>query len=94
MRLIDTLNHFINELEADLESISWEIQEETNYEDNCIDYLTEEYDEKEKHLNNLKQIKLIIKINPIQQILNDPHDDLNEKIANALRESEEIWSNE
>lgn len=63
MRLIDTLNHFINELEVDLESISWEIREETNYEDNCIDYLTEEYDEKEKHLNNLKQIKIIIKLN-------------------------------
>lgn len=63
MRLIDTLNHFINELEADLESISWEIREETNYEDNCIEYLTEEYDEKEKHLNNLKQIKIIIKLN-------------------------------
>lgn len=94
MRLIDTINHFIHELEGDLESISWEIREESNFEHNAIDYLSGEYDEKEKHLNNLKQIKLIIKINPIQQILNDPHDDLNEKIANALRESEEIWSNE
>jgi len=64
MTLIQTLNHFINDLEADLESISWEIREEMNYEDNCIDYLTEEYDEKEKHLNNLKQIKTIIEANP------------------------------
>lgn len=63
MTLIDTLNHFINDLEADLETISWEIREETNYEDNCIDYLTEEYDEKELHLNNLKQIKTIIESN-------------------------------
>lgn len=63
MTLIGTLNHFINDLEADLETISWEIREETNYEDNCIDYLTEEYDEKEKHLNNLKQIKTIIEAN-------------------------------
>ena len=63
MTLIDTLNHFINDLEADLESISWEIREETNFEDNCVDYLTEEYDEKELHLNNLKQIKTIIESN-------------------------------
>jgi len=63
MTLIDTLNHFINDLESDLESISWEIREETNFEDNCVDYLTEEYDEKELHLNNLKQIKTIIESN-------------------------------
>lgn len=60
MRLIDTLNHFINDLEADLESISWEIREESNFEINSIDYLSEDYDEKQKHLNNLKQIKIII----------------------------------
>lgn len=60
MTLIETLNHFINDLEADLESISWEIREETNFEDNCVDYLTEEYDEKQEHLKNLKQIKTII----------------------------------
>jgi len=94
MRLIDTINHFIHDLEADLESISWEIQEETNFECNSIDFLSEEYDVKQEHLNNLKKIKIMIKQDPIQQILSDPHDDLNEKIANALQESEEIWSNE
>ena len=58
--LIDTIDWFIDELEGDLECLSWEIREETNFEDNSIDWLSEQYDEKEKHLENLKRIKSIL----------------------------------
>jgi len=60
MSLIDTLEYFIDQIEGDLEEISWEIQEETNFEDNSIDLLSEQYDYKLEHLNNLKQIKTIL----------------------------------
>jgi hypothetical protein len=60
MTILDTINWFIDELEGDLECLSWEIREETNFEDNSIDWLSEQYDEKEKHLNNLQEIKNII----------------------------------
>lgn len=66
MDLFSTIDWFIRELEADLESISWEIREETNYEDCSLDYLTDDYDEKEHHLNNLKEIRtLLMKIKSI-----------------------------
>lgn len=64
---IYTLNHLIEELEADLEDISREIVETTNYEtihisqdilrDSAILQLNYEWDEKKQHLDNLKQIK-------------------------------------
>lgn len=64
---IYTLNHFIEELEADLEDISLEIRETTNYEtihisqdmlrDSVILQLNSDWDEKKQHLDNLKQIK-------------------------------------
>jgi hypothetical protein len=60
MTFLDTLNYFIQETEAELEGISWEIREETNFENNAIEYLSSVYDETEQHLNNLKEIKSIL----------------------------------
>jgi hypothetical protein len=60
MTLFDTLDHYIRETEADLEGLSLEIREETNFEPNCVDSLSDMYDTVEQHLNNLKQIKQII----------------------------------
>ena len=60
MSLIDTLNHFIQQLEGDLEGLEWEIREETNYEDNVLDYLSVSYHTLEQQLEDLKQIKSII----------------------------------
>ena len=60
MTLFDTLDHYIREVEADLEGLALEIREETNYEDNAIEWLSEQYDIVEQNLNNLKQIKLIV----------------------------------
>ncbi len=31
MSMIDTLNYYIEQAEADLEGLSWDIREETNY---------------------------------------------------------------
>jgi len=60
--LIDTIDYFIREQEAELESISWEIREETSYEDNLVDRLSEDYDFHKEHLENLKNIRdLIVK---------------------------------
>jgi len=56
MTKVETIQFFINQIEGDLEDISSQIREETNYEDNSIDYLSEEYDEKKEHLENLKSI--------------------------------------
>jgi len=60
MTLFDTLDHYIREVEADLEGLALEIREETNYEDNAIEWLSEQYDIVKQNLNNLKQIKLIV----------------------------------
>lgn len=61
MTLLETLNHFIQEQEANLESISWEIHEETNYTDEhhsqVMENLSEDYDVQNEHLINLKLIK-------------------------------------
>jgi hypothetical protein len=67
MMPLNTLNHLIEELEADLEDISREIIETTNYEtihisqdmlrDSVISQLNYEWDEKKQHLDNLRQIK-------------------------------------
>jgi hypothetical protein len=48
MTLLETLEYFLTETAADMDGLSWEIREETNFEDN-----KELYD-------NLKQIKSII----------------------------------
>ena len=60
MNLLDTINYFIREQEAELESISLEIREETYFEDNLVDRLSEDYDYHEEHLKNLKEIKELI----------------------------------
>ena len=67
MTPLNTLNHLIEEFEADLEDISREIIETTNYEtihisqdmlrDSAILQLNYEWDEKKQHLDNLRQIK-------------------------------------
>lgn len=57
MTLFDTIDYFIKSLEADLEETSWEIREETNYEDNALDYLSEKYDTLEQQLEDLQKIK-------------------------------------
>jgi hypothetical protein len=56
MTKVQTIKFFINQIEGDLEDLYWQIQEETNYEDNSVDDLSEEYDEKKEHLENLKSI--------------------------------------
>ena len=67
MTPLNTLNHLIEEFEADLEDISREIIETTNYEtihisqdmlrDSVILQLNSDWDEKKQHLDNLRQIK-------------------------------------
>ena len=67
MTPLNTLNHLIEEFEADLEDISREIIETTNYEtihisqdmlrDSVISQLNSDWDEKKQHLDNLRQIK-------------------------------------
>ena len=67
MTPLNTLNHLIEEFEADLEDLSREIVETTNYETihisqdklrgSVILLLNYEWDEKKQHLDNLRQIK-------------------------------------
>ena len=67
MTPLNTLNHLIEEFESDLEDISREIVETTNYEtihisqdmlrDSVISQLNSDWDEKKQHLDNLRQIK-------------------------------------
>ena len=60
MTLLETLEYFLTETAADMESLSWEIREETNFENNALDYLSETYDFNKELYDNLKQIKSII----------------------------------
>jgi hypothetical protein len=60
MTLLETLDYFLTETSADLEGLSWEIREETNFENNALDYLSEIYDFNKELYDNLKQIKSII----------------------------------
>jgi hypothetical protein len=60
MTLIQTIEKFIEQCEGDLEDLSWQIREETNFEDNSLDWLSEEWDAVAKHLENLKEIKSIL----------------------------------
>ena len=62
--LIDTIDHFIKECEIEMESLSWDIREESNYENNGIEYLSERYDHHKELLNNLKTIKMILEVQP------------------------------
>jgi hypothetical protein len=82
MTLLETLEYFLTETAADMDGLSWEIREETNYTENNIDYLTECYDFEKELYDNLKQIKLMIEEkDPVKQILNDPNDELDSLIA-------------
>jgi len=52
----ETLNYCIETLEAELEDLALQIQEETNFEINSLDFLSEQYDVTESHLINLKNL--------------------------------------
>lgn len=59
--MIDTIDYFIEYCEGELEGLAWEIREETNFEDNAIDFLSEQYDTVKERLDDLKKIKTILK---------------------------------
>jgi hypothetical protein len=60
MNLVQTLKYFMDETAAHMEELSWEIREETNYEDNNVESLSEEYDFNQELHDNLLKIKSII----------------------------------
>jgi len=64
MSLIDTLEYFIDDTQARLSDIEWEIREETNYDDEGhqerMDDFCEEYDEIDARLQDLEKIKTIV----------------------------------
>lgn len=63
MTLLDTLEYFIDDTQAHLSDIEWEIREETNYDDGHqerMEQFCEEYDEHKERLEDLKIIKSII----------------------------------
>ena len=60
MTLLETLDYFLTETAADMDSLSWEIREETNFEDNIVEGLSEIYDFNKELYDNLHQIKSII----------------------------------
>jgi len=60
MSLIDTLNYFIEDQEGHLQCLEWDIREETNYENNDLDWYCEQYDEAKQRVEDLKTIKSII----------------------------------
>jgi len=88
MTLLETLEYFLTETAADMDGLSWEIREETNFEDNNIEHLTECYDFNKELYDNLKQIKLMIEEkDPVKQIINDPNDEL---IENVLKWTDKV----
>jgi hypothetical protein len=56
MTQTETIQMFIEQVEGDMEELSWQIREETNFEENSVDELSDYYDEKKEHLDNLKSI--------------------------------------
>ena len=64
MSMIDTLEYFIDDTQARLSDIEWEIREETNYDDEGhqerMNDFCEEYDDHKARLEDLKQIKTIV----------------------------------
>ena len=60
MTLLETLDYFLTETAADMNSFSLEIREETNFEDNNVEGLSEIYDFNKELYDNLKQIKSVI----------------------------------
>jgi len=88
MTLLETIQYFLTETAADMDGLSWEIREETNFEDNNIEHLTECYDFEKQLYDNLKQIKLMIEEkDPVKQIINDPNDEL---IENVLKWTDKV----
>ena len=57
MTLLETLDYYLNETSAYMEELSWEIREETNYEDNNVESLSDEYDFNQQLYDNLQKIK-------------------------------------
>ena len=60
MTLLDTLNYYLEEASGQMEELSWEIREETNYEDGNLDGLTELYDFHKENYDNLLKLKSMI----------------------------------
>ena len=60
MTLLETLDYFLTETAADMESLSLEIREETNFEYNNVEGLSEIYDFNKELYDNLKQINSVI----------------------------------
>jgi len=88
MTLLETIQYFLTETAADMDCLSWEIREETNFEDNNIESLSELYDFHKENYDNLKQLKLMIEEkDPVKQILNDPNDEL---IENVLKWTDKV----
>jgi hypothetical protein len=58
--LIQTIDYFIGQCEADLAEVSGMIREETNYEVNTVDSLSDYYDEYKHHLDNLQEIRKLL----------------------------------
>jgi hypothetical protein len=65
MPLLDTLNYFIQDQEGHLQCLEWDIREETNYENNNLDWYTEQYDLTKQRIEDLKQIKTMLENNEI-----------------------------
>lgn len=57
MTLFNTIEYFMDETAAQMEELSWEIREESNYELNSIESLSEEYDFNKELYDNLLKIK-------------------------------------
>ena len=64
MNLLQTLEYFMDETASYMEELSWEIREETNYEDNNVESLSEEYDFNQQLYDNLLKIKSIVEAQP------------------------------
>ena len=60
MTLLETLDYYLNETSAYMNELSWEIREETNYEDSNTENLCDEYDFNKELHDNLQLIKSII----------------------------------
>ena len=87
MNLLETLEYFLTETAADMDGLSWEIREETNFEDNNIESLSELYDFHKENYDNLLKLKSMIdEKDPVKQILNDPNDELIEKFVEKKKE--------
>jgi hypothetical protein len=73
MTLSDTLEYFIDDTQAYLNDLEWEIREETNYDDEGheerMNDFCEQYDVHKQRLEDLKQIKKIVNaVNKIMEI--------------------------